>query len=56
MANLVDGTFNTNGDKLEMVSGPPLTKAILEALSLLAERVQNHEITPIEAVAEAAEA
>ncbi|QDY99489.1 hypothetical protein FQ775_03380 [Nitratireductor mangrovi] len=52
-ARLVNGTFNERGKGLEFVSGPPLTKAILEHLRDIAQKAQSGEITPQEAIAEA---
>jgi hypothetical protein len=46
MANLVDGTFNERGHGLELVSGPPLTRAILEQLQEIARKARTSEITP----------
>ncbi|HEY4192469.1 MAG TPA: hypothetical protein VGM46_07465 [Mesorhizobium sp.] len=55
MAKLVDGVFNTRGGELEMVSGPPISRAILHKLEEIARRAKAHEITPEDAVKQAAE-
>lgn len=49
-ANLVDGTFSERGAGLELVTGPPLTRAILAQLQEVARQVEAKEITPEEAV------
>lgn len=53
MANLVEGTFNERGRGLELVSGPPLTRVILDRLQELARRVEADQITPEQIIEEA---
>ncbi|UVK54927.1 hypothetical protein DBIPINDM_001407 [Mesorhizobium sp. AR02] len=54
-ARLADGEFNINADDVSLVSGPPLTRAILEQLQDIARQAQAEEITPQEAVHRAAQ-
>lgn len=53
VARFVDGVFNELGKGLELVSGPPITRAILKQLQAIAEKANSGEITPQEAVQEA---
>jgi hypothetical protein len=55
LANLVDGTFNAKDKKLELVSGPPLTRAVIGKLEEIARQAKAHEITAEEAVKQIAE-
>ncbi|RNJ43862.1 hypothetical protein B5V01_14565 [Mesorhizobium erdmanii] len=49
-ARLADGEFNVTADDVSLISGPPLTRAILDQLQTIAARAKAHEITPEEAV------
>lgn len=53
MANLVDGTFNERGQGLELVSGPPLTRVVLDQLNELARRAKADQVTPEKIIEEA---
>ncbi|WP_163270462.1 hypothetical protein [Chelativorans alearense] len=53
MAFLVDGTFSERGRGLELVSGPPLTRMILDQLQEIARKAQAQEITPEEVIQQA---
>ncbi len=50
LARLVDGTFNERGFGLELVAGPPLTRAILDKLQELARKAESQEISPEEII------
>lgn len=54
-ANIVDGEFILADDTLSLRSGPPLSRAIVDQLQRIAERVRDAEITPQQAVEEAAQ-
>ncbi|UUP19520.1 hypothetical protein [Nitratireductor thuwali] len=55
MANLVDGTFNERAGRLELVSGPPITRDILSHLQHLVAAAEAGEITKEELATRAAE-
>ncbi|MDX0555529.1 hypothetical protein GOL37_27285 [Sinorhizobium medicae] len=53
-ARIANGTFNEKGGKLEFVSGPAITRAVVEQIYGIAQKASNGELTPQQAVAEAA--
>jgi hypothetical protein len=54
-AKVGDGIYRATADTLELISGPDTTRAMLEALKLLAEQVAAGKIDKTEALARAEE-
>ncbi|AMK16919.1 MULTISPECIES: hypothetical protein [Sphingobium] len=54
-ANLADGIFNLHDDQLELVDGPPLTRAMMAQLRLIAEKAKLKAADAEELLAEVAE-
>ncbi|MER8753533.1 hypothetical protein NKH57_30790 [Mesorhizobium sp. M1050] len=54
-ARLADGEFNINANEASLISGPPLTRTILNQLQNISNRAKAHEITPEEAVEQVAQ-
>jgi len=53
MANIIDGTFEVRNDVIAMISGPTLSRTILEQFAALVDKTAKRELTTDELRSEA---
>jgi hypothetical protein len=53
MANIIDGTFDVSGDVVSLISGPALSRTILEQFAALVDKTAKQELSTEELKTEA---